>query len=66
MGFLSLKKIIDIELRIFFYKYSYAVSISNILFNNYRKILKAIDKANDEIEFNKEKVSDNTFLDVLE
>ena len=42
------------------------MSIGDILYNKYRKILKAIDKADDEIEFDKEKVSDNTFLGVLE
>ena len=42
------------------------MSTSNILHNNYRKILKAIDEANGKIEFDKEKVSDNTFSGALE
>jgi len=37
-----------------------------IPYNDYRKILKAIDKANGEIEFDEEKVSDNTFSGTLE
>ena len=66
MGFPLLKKIIDTQSRIFFCKYSYTILTSDIPHNDYRKILKAIDEANGEIEFNEEKVSNNTFFVILE
>ena len=66
IGFPLLKNMIDIQSRIFFYKYSHTLSISNILHNDYRKILKVIDEANGKIEFNKEKISNKTFLAALE
>ena len=61
MGFPSLKKMTDAQSRIFFYKYSHALSYGDILYNNYRKILKVIDEADSEIEFNEEKISNSTF-----
>ena len=66
MGLSSLKKMIDMQSRIFFCKYSHKISISDILYNDYRKIYKVIDEADSKIEFDKEKVSDNTFSGALE
>ena len=66
IGFPSLKKMIDTQSKIFFCKCSHALFHSNILRNNYRKILKVIDKADGQIEFDKEKVSDNILSGALE
>ena len=66
MGFSSLKKMIDIQSRIFFCKYSYALSYSDIPRNHYSKILKVIDEAESKVEFNEEKVKDNTLSGIIE
>ena len=66
MGFPSLKKMTDMKSRIFFCKYSHALSYSDILCNDYRKILKVINEANSKIEFDKEKVKDNILSGAIE
>ena len=39
---------------------------SDIPHNEYRKILKVIEEADSEIEYDKEKISNNTLSDALE
>ena len=65
MGFPFLRKMVDAQLRIFFSKYSNAFSTSDILHSSYRKTLKVIEEANGEVEYNKDKINDNTFSGAL-
>ena len=66
IGFPSLRKIIDIQLIIFFSKYSNRFMTGNIVCSSYRIILKKIEEANSKVECNKNSINANTYLATLE
>ena len=66
IGFSFLRKMIDTQSRIFFSKYSNTFSTYDIPYSDYRKILKVIEEADSKVEYNKDKISNNTFSSALE
>ena len=56
----------DTQLRIFFSKYSNVFVTSNIPHSSYSKILKVIEEADSEVEYDKNKINNNTYLAILE
>ena len=57
---------IDMQLRIFYSKYSNGFMTSDILCISYRAILKKIEEADDEVEYNENSINTNTYSAALE
>ena len=56
----------DTQSRIFFCKYSHALSYSDTSHSNYNKVLKVIDEANSEVEFDEENVTEHILSGTIE